>query len=392
MKDADMLPRTERLLVVEDDGFSQELIELYLRKAGFADITVAADGREALDLAKQRPFDLVLLDLNIPRIRGAEVLRRLRKEGYLTGTPVIVSSSITNMEDIVQCLDLGADDFLPKPFNVRLLENRVSACLEKKRLLDHGRAELQRQDRNRHAARALNTALSALSLPAGCGWSARAQTLPGRSSGGCAHTILPLDDHSAFLLAAGVTQDGIAADLTLARILALGRNILDRLRIEGGQAEPHAVLSWINRELCQDPAGPVTLLAATLSPHHLTLANAGAPDPLIASARDGIKPAGTLRGRPLGLHPDASYSPLSLPLAAGDALVVYSRSLTDITDSTGHPFGDQRLINTLTTCPTFQPDTMLPTLSDDLSRCLGQRTPAEDVALLVCGVMEGAVT
>ena len=123
MSKPEMMPRHEHLLVVEDDDFSQELIALYLRKAGFTELTVATDGRQALELAKSRSFDLVLLDLNLPRISGTEVLRRLRAQH--TRTLVLILSAEDEIDARIRGLDLGAEAHFNRP---RIVFSR--ACSE----------------------------------------------------------------------------------------------------------------------------------------------------------------------------------------------------------------------------------------------------------------------
>jgi len=127
-------PRQEKLLVVEDDDFSQQVIQLYLKKSGFENVTSALDGRQALDFLREQKFDLVLLDLNLPRISGMEILNRLNAEGTVRDIPIIVITSLANVEETKEALDLGAEDYLPKPFNTRLLQDRINACLEKHRI------------------------------------------------------------------------------------------------------------------------------------------------------------------------------------------------------------------------------------------------------------------
>ena len=81
-------------------------------------------------------FDLVLLDIEMPEMDGFEVLEALKSNPALRDLPVIVTSSVEGLENIVRCIELGAEDYLPKPVNKVLLKARVSSCLEKKRLRD----------------------------------------------------------------------------------------------------------------------------------------------------------------------------------------------------------------------------------------------------------------
>lgn len=393
MTGTDIMPRAERLLVVEDDAFSQQLIELYLRKAGFSELTVASDGREALDIAKRQTFDLVLLDLNLPRISGMEVLRRLRKEGMLTETPVIISSSIANMDDIVQCLDLGADDFLPKPFNVRLLEGRVSGCLEKKRLKDEARDAVIRREREAAAARALQATLSGVSFPTGGDappFVAASVTLPAAEPGGDFLDAFMLPDGSALFMIGSVAESGTAAALAMARTHALVRRAVDQLLAEGGHPEPHAVLTWVNGALLGQSSGAViprvALLAGVVDPSggSMRLANAGHPDPLLLDPRRGVTSATCDRGRPLGVHGDALYASQTIALPSGWTLCAYTKGLMEAADASGAPYGEHRLRNRLGDIGNIRPGAVVTAVEADLRRFIAG-APAEDVTVLALG-------
>lgn len=396
MTDTDTMARSERILVVEDDEFSQQLIELYLRKAGFNELTVAADGRQALDIAKQQTFDLVLLDLNLPRISGAEVLRRLKKEGMLTDIPVIVSSSIANMDDIVMCMDLGAEDFLPKPFNVRLLEGRVAACLEKKRLKDETLAALRRRDRDRAAARLAQGALSCVALRTGGDdqpLAAAGMIIPGTEPGGDLFDVFQLADGSAVLITGGIAsaagaEGGGAAALAMAGAHALVRHAVDRIQAEGGHVEPHAVLAWANREWCRLGADggrpPIALLVATLSPQggELAVASAGHGDPLLLGPRFGVTTLACDRGRPLGSHVDAVYGATRRVLDQGDTLVAFGRGLLDAADEAGALYGEQRLKARLDDSVDVAPGQLVAVIDADLRRFQGKAASACDIAVV----------
>src|SRR5262249_44445495 len=96
----------------------------------------AADGRQALDLLNSRPFDLVLLDIMMPNVNGYEVLSAMRADERLRHIPVIMISAVDAIDSVIRCIELGAEDYLPKPFNPTLLRARVGASLERKRLHD----------------------------------------------------------------------------------------------------------------------------------------------------------------------------------------------------------------------------------------------------------------
>jgi class 3 adenylate cyclase len=124
------------LLVVDDDENNRYTLTQRLRRQGYPDVITAENGREALDLLRSRAFDLVLLDIMMPELNGYQVLEALKTDERLRHVPVIMISAVDELDSVVKCIELGAEDYLPKPFNPTLLKARVGACLEKKRLHD----------------------------------------------------------------------------------------------------------------------------------------------------------------------------------------------------------------------------------------------------------------
>lgn len=146
------IKRTGRILVVDDNAGNRELLSRRLGRAGH-EITMAADGRQALDRLEDSSFDLVLLDLVMPELDGIGVLTVMKQDVRTQHIPVIMISGLDAMSEIVRCIQLGADDYLPKPFDPVLLQARIGACLEKKFLRDKQihhleQIELERQRAN----------------------------------------------------------------------------------------------------------------------------------------------------------------------------------------------------------------------------------------------------
>ena len=128
-------PSRGRLLLADDDESNRELLKRRLDKLGY-EVTVCGDGREALERVIAGQFDLVLLDLLMPGLDGRQVLARLKAEPALRHLPVIMLSALDELEGIVGCIELGAEDYIAKPFNPVFLRARIGAALEKKRLRD----------------------------------------------------------------------------------------------------------------------------------------------------------------------------------------------------------------------------------------------------------------
>ena len=123
------------VLVVDDVEMNRDMLCSLLEADGHK-TAVAENGQLGLELIKTKPFDLVLLDVMMPEMDGYQVLEHLKSDPTLRDVPVIVLSALDEIGSVVRCIQLGAEDYLPKPFDPVLLRARIGACLEKKRLRD----------------------------------------------------------------------------------------------------------------------------------------------------------------------------------------------------------------------------------------------------------------
>jgi len=132
-----------RLLVVDDNKVNRLLLSRNLELLGHR-VAAVENGRVALETLRREPFDLALLDIEMPEMDGFQVLEQIRGDLALRDVPVIVTSSLEGIDNVVRCIELGAEDYLPKPVNPVLLKARIGASLEKKRLRDRQKALVRR--------------------------------------------------------------------------------------------------------------------------------------------------------------------------------------------------------------------------------------------------------
>jgi CheY-like chemotaxis protein len=145
-----------KILVVDDSGINRLMLSRYIQQEGHS-VEGAENGLRALEMLRTGAFDVVLLDIDMPEMDGYAVLERLHADTRLREIPVIMITAVDEIESVVRCIELGAQDYLPKPFNPVLLHARLDACLEKKRLRDLEIQYLEQVERLTDAAAAVET-------------------------------------------------------------------------------------------------------------------------------------------------------------------------------------------------------------------------------------------
>jgi adenylate cyclase len=136
---------SSHILVVDDNASNRDLLSRRLVREGYR-VSAVEGGASALALTAAEDFDIVLLDLMMPGMSGFEVLCRLKADARTRHIPVVMISALDELDSTVRCIEAGAEDYLPKPFNPVLLRARIGASVEKKRLLDELRAEKERSE------------------------------------------------------------------------------------------------------------------------------------------------------------------------------------------------------------------------------------------------------
>ena len=133
-----------RILAVDDNRMNRLKLSMNLEQQGHA-VSLAEDGQQALDMLKREPFDVVLLDILMPEMDGYQVLERMKADPDLRDIPVIVISAVDELDSVVRCIEIGAEDYLPKSFDPVLLRARLHSSLQKKKLRDLEKKYLQQE-------------------------------------------------------------------------------------------------------------------------------------------------------------------------------------------------------------------------------------------------------
>jgi sigma-B regulation protein RsbU (phosphoserine phosphatase) len=315
-----------RILVADDDESNREMLLRRLARLGHT-VSVAENGRQALDLLAGEDFDLMLLDLQMPELNGYQVLEHLRADATLRDLPVIVLSASDNTSRIALCIEMGAADYLTKPFEPVLLRARIDSCLEKKRLRDRERATQQRLAAE--LAKAANYVISLLPVPLTGRIESQWCFHPCEQLGGDAFGHHWLDgDHLAIYLL-DVCGHGVGAALLSVSVI----NSLRAQTLPGTDfRDPAAVLAALNRAF---PAEAQNFFYFTMwygvfraSTRELRYASGGHPPALLLTGGE-VEPLAT-DGAVVGCMEGACFLSESRVLAPGARLLVFSDGVFEI--------------------------------------------------------------
>ncbi|WP_426956752.1 PP2C family protein-serine/threonine phosphatase [Muricoccus radiodurans] len=337
------------ILVVEDSSFNRLVLRRRLGELGYTNITEAVDGVEGLAAIERGRFDVVLLDLEMPRLDGIGVLEQLHAARG-AAPPVIVISALTEMEGIVRCIELGAEDYLPKSFDPPLLRARLGALLEKKRLRDLADQRLALLEAELESARAAQLSLVPHDFEkiAPEGLSLHAAMIPARQVGGDLYDAVRLAPGLLLACVADVAGKGAPAGLTMARTLALIRSTAALLFARSGTPpDPAEILAQANDDLARENESQtfVTVVLAILDARSGTgrIAVAGHEAPFVLGPGGPRVMTGLTRQPPLGAMEEYPYRSDPLSLEQGEALFLFSDGVTEAEDGADGFFGRDRL-------------------------------------------------
>lgn len=332
-----------RVLVVDDLRANVQLLVGVLK--GEYQVSTAFDGESALRSIAESPPDLVLLDIMMPGLDGYEVLRRLRADPATHELPVMLLSALEDVANKAKGFELGANDYLSKPFELLEVKARVRSLL-RARAWSEGVREAM--DRDLAIARSIQTGilprdLSPVTRATGLDVAARLE--PAQQVGGDLYLALRTAPDEVFAAVGDVSGKGIAASLFMAVTVTLLRTLARQ-----GLAA-HEVLARVNDELVEQNASDlfVTIVCAriALSSGRVEVASAGHPAPLlIAPGAAPLQPFRT-SGLVAGFRTGETYESDFGTLARGEMLVFFSDGVPEAWSASGVAFGQERLTGLL---------------------------------------------
>ena len=378
------------LLVVDDNEDNRYTLSRRLTREGYTNLTMATDGREALDLLKLKRFDLVLLDNMMPGINGIEVLERMKAGASLRDIPVIMISAANELDNVIRCIELGAEDYLPKPFNPTLLRARIGATLEKKRLRDEVKASLARLEQEMDAARKLQMGMLPRVFPVQTPEQpvdVYASMEPAREVGGDLYDCFYAAPQIFCFLVGDVSGKGAQAAMFMARTRSLVRMSIELWQQAGSdQVTPARVAEAVNRELCQNNEDRmfVTVFLGLLNTQTGALAycNAGHPIPHLLRASGALEQIHAKPEMPLGVRSKAAYQTGTVTLQPGDGVFVVSDGVFEALNADGAFYTQERLdadLRAAVTAPVVQ---LVKTVTNNVQVFTGTAPKADDVTAL----------
>lgn len=336
-------PACGAVLVVDDDAQNRDVLARRLRRIGYT-VSEAADGSVALRSLRVQEFDLILLDMIMPGLDGFQVLTTLKSEPSLREIPVIMLSALDEENGIARCIELGAEDYLSKPFNAVFLWARIGAVLERKRLRDSQRAAFAalQASQQQLAAELAEAAAYVRSLlpPPLCG-AIQAEWCfhPGAQLGGDAFGYHWIDENHFAIYLLDVCGHGVgAALLSVSALNALRAQTLPGVDFRN----PAEVLTALNSAFPMERQNQLyfTIWMGVYRPREreLTYASGGHPPALLLSPLHSHPPASkALRTPcpPIGCFEDARFTASVQPVQKGTRLIVSSDGVFEIRRADG---------------------------------------------------------
>lgn len=332
-----------RILIVDDVKANVDILVEALR--GQYKLSIAMDGENALRTVDKNPPDLVLLDIVMPGIDGYEVCRRLRASEKTREIPIMFLSALEDVKDKARGFELGANDYLTKPFEILEVQARVRSLLKAKAYAD---AVREAMERDLSIAREIQMGILPSDLSSctrGTGLDIHAVIEPARKVGGDLYEVLRVSNDRVVVVIGDVSGKGIPAAMFMAVTVTLVRTMARQYQ------QPDEILRHLNNELvAQNPKGmfvTIVCLVFDLRTGKVTAASAGHNPLVIVRPQEPPRFVFPSSGAIAAVFPTFDITCESMNLAPEDTLVLYTDGVTEAFNPQGDAFGDDRLLECL---------------------------------------------
>jgi serine phosphatase RsbU (regulator of sigma subunit) len=339
-------------------------------------IRIATNGPKALELANVTPSpDLILLDVSMPEMDGYEVCTRLKTDAHTRDIPVIFLTGQTEIEDETRGFEVGAVDYIHKPFSPAVVKARVQTHLVLRGIREQLVRQLIAIQKELETARQIQLSILPATVPKIEGLDIAARYIPMSSVAGDFYDFIIVDEKHLGILVADVSGHGMPAALIASMLkIALAAQAAHA-------ADPAQVLLGLNQALCgkfQQHYVTAAYLFLDMAKYTLTYAGAGHPPLLLWSQSSGAVREVAENGLFLGKFDFATYSSVELPINPGDWGLLYTDGISETTNPLGIEFGADRFKQFLATEQSTSADHFVSGLLAELSRW-SARGPSEDL-------------
>ncbi len=401
-----------RILVVDDNRMNRLKLSLGLENQGHR-VGLAENGRQALELLGEQIFDLIMLDILMPEMDGYQVLEELKIDPKLRAIPVIVISAIDEMASIIKCIEMGAEDYLPKPFDAVLLKARIGAALEKKQLRDKERLYAKSLERDLEIGRQIQSSFFPESLPQIDGWEIVTHFQAARQVSGDFYDAFKLvNDSDVGFVIADVCDKGVGAALFMGLFRSLIRafselhygmglpELLDESVADHSQGNIAAqqltncnhtraleiILSHTNNYIaCTHGKANMfaTLFWGIIEPESGMLSYiSGGHESVAVVASKGIRTTLGPTGPAVGMLPDMVFEAKRIEIYPGEFLVAFTDGITEARDAGGEFYGEDKLMQLLNR-PAESAEDMLSRITTNLAAHTAGAEQSDDLAMIV---------
>lgn len=381
-----------KILIVDDEPFNVDYLEQELEDSAYETIE-AFNGQEALEKVETESPDLVLLDIMMPVMNGFEVLTRLKSETETRDIPVIIISASNDIQSVVRGIQLGAEDYLPKPFEPTLLHARISSCLEKKRLRDLQQVYLKSLERELEIGRNIQASFLPIELPGIDGWEIAAHFKAAREVAGDFYDAFLLPDNNLLGVVGDVCDKGVGAALfmtlfrSLIRATAMSDFSLNNNYVESltPQQRLKHIISFTNDYISKThrEAGMFATIFIgifDLAKSTLTYMNCGHEPPFWVKEGgrfEELMPTGPM----VGIMPEAEFSVKEIQLVKDHLILAFSDGVPDAINVADEFFGKDRLREVLEHSPNH-PAGLIKEIETHLHQFMGTADQFDDITML----------
>ena len=368
------------ILIVDDNPANVEIFQMRLAANNYETIT-ATDGEAGLSMARENQPDLILLDIMMPGIDGFEVCSRLKKDPTTEGIPVIFLSALTDTKDKVRGLQLGAVDYVSKPFQPDEVIARVNTHLTIHRLKREVEQKKDALEDELEVVSDVQRRLLPKSLPEIAGLKLAENYETSLYAGGDYYDIAEMQDNQWGLLVADAEGHSAPAAVMMAMTCALFRSYPQP------PTEPDELLYFLNEHLCKvaDPSFVTALYVVyDASRRTLKIARAGHPPPMIYQSAEKKAIEYACSGVfPMGIDPYEQVPVTEAELHVGDRILMYTDGISERFNTNGETYGEERLLRQLEAGGDLEPQELLTEIMKDVNDFASGRPADDDQALLL---------